>query len=208
MKKNTLIFAAVVLVNSFCNAQDERDHLHFGLKVGTNLSNVYDAQGQNFVADSKFGLAAGAFVSIPFGKVIGIQPEVLYSEKGFKSTGTLLGSAYSLDRSTSFIDIPLLLAIKPISLVTIVAGPQFSFLLKDNNTFNSGTATVEQKKLFETDNIRRNLLSFTGGADFNLSNFVIGLRANYDTQNNNGDGTTSTPRYKNAWYQATLGIRF
>jgi hypothetical protein len=208
MKKITLIFAAVVLVNSFCNAQDERDHLHFGLKVGTNLSNVYDAQGQNFVADSKFGLAAGAFVSIPFGKVIGIQPEVLYSEKGFKSTGTLLGSAYSLDRSTSFIDIPLLLAIKPISLVTIVAGPQFSFLLKDNNTFNSGTATVEQKKLFETDNIRRNLLSFTGGADFNLSNFVIGLRANYDTQNNNGDGTTSTPRYKNAWYQATVGIRF
>jgi hypothetical protein len=208
MKKITLIFAAVVLVNSFCNAQDKRDNLHFGLKVGTNLSNVYDVQGQNFVADSKFGLAGGVFLSIPLGKVIGIQPEVLYSEKGFKSTGTLLGSAYSLDRSTSFIDIPLLLAIKPVSLITIVAGPQFSFLLKDRNTFNNGTATVEQQKLFETDNIRRNLLSFTGGADVNLSNFVIGLRANYDTQNNNGDGTTSTPRYKNAWYQATVGIRF
>ena len=208
MKKITLIFTAVVLMSSFCNAQEKRDNLHFGLKVGTNLSNVYDAQGQNFVADSKFGLAAGAFLSIPFGKIIGIQPEVLYSEKGFKSTGMLLGTAYSLDRSTSFIDIPLLLAIKPISLITIVAGPQFSFLLKDRNTFNNGSATVEQQKLFETDNIRRNLLSFTGGADVNLSNFVIGLRANYDTQNNNGDGTTSTPRYKNAWYQATVGIRF
>jgi Outer membrane protein beta-barrel domain len=208
MKKITLIFAVVVLVNNFCNAQDKRDNLQFGLKVGTNLSNVYDAEGQNFVADSKFGLAGGVFVSIPLGKVIGIQPEVLYSEKGFKSTGTLLGSSYSLDRSTSFIDIPLLLAVKPISLITIVAGPQFSFLLKDKNTFNNGTATVEQQKLFETDNIRRNLLSFTGGADVNLSNFVIGLRANYDTQNNNGDGTSSTPRYKNAWYQATVGIRF
>jgi hypothetical protein len=208
MKKITLIFATVVLMNSFCNAQDKRDNLQFGLKVGTNLSNVYDAQGQNFVAESKFGLAGGVFLSIPLGKVIGIQPEVLYSEKGFKSTGTLLGSSYSLDRSTSFIDIPLLLAVKPISLITIVAGPQFSFLLKDRNTFNNGTATVEQQKLFETDNIRRNLLSFTGGADVNLSNFVIGLRANYDTQNNNGDGTTSTPRYKNAWYQATVGIRF
>ena len=208
MKKVTLIFAAVVLVNSFCNAQDKRDNLHFGLKVGTNLSNVYDTQGQNFVADSKFGLAGGVFVSIPLGKVIGIQPEILYSEKGFKSTGTLLGSTYSLDRSTSFIDIPLLLAIKPISLITIVAGPQFSFLLNDKNTFNNGTATVEQRKLFESDNIRKNLLSFTGGADVNLSNFVIGLRANYDTQNNNGDGTSTTPRYKNAWYQATVGIRF
>lgn len=208
MKKISLIFTAVVLMNCFCNAQDKRDNLHFGLKVGTNLSNVYDTQGQNFVAESKFGLAGGAFLAIPLGKLIGVQPEILYSEKGFKSTGTLLGSAYSLDRSTSFIDIPLLLTVKPVSLITIVAGPQFSFLLKDRNTFNNGGATVEQQKLFETDNIRRNLLSFTGGADVNLSNFVIGLRANYDTQNNNGDGTISTPRYKNAWYQATLGIRF
>ena len=208
MKKITLIFAAIVLVNSFCNAQDKRDNLHFGLKAGANLSNVYDAQGQNFVADSKYGLAAGVFLSIPLGKVFGIQPEVIYSEKGFKSTGTLLGSTYSLDRSTSFIDVPLLLAIKPISLITIVAGPQFSFLLKNNNSLSSSTGTVEQQKLFETDNIRKNVLSFAVGTDVNLSNFVIGLRANYDTQNNNGDGTSSTPRYKNAWYQATLGIRF
>lgn len=208
MKKITLIFTAVLLINNFCNAQDKRDNLHFGLKVGANLSNIYDSQGENFVADSKYGLAGGVFLSIPFGKFIGIQPEVLYSEKGFKSTGTLLGSTYSLDRSTSFIDVPLLLAIKPISLITIVAGPQYSFLLKNTNSFNSSAASVEQQKLFETDNIRKNVLSFTGGADVNLSNFVIGLRASYDTQNNNGDGSSSTPRYKNAWYQATVGIRF
>jgi hypothetical protein len=208
MKKITLIFAMAVLVNSFCNAQDRRDNLQFGLKIGTNLSNVYDAQGQNFVADSKFGLAGGAFLSIPLGKVIGIQPEVLYSEKGFKSTGTLLGNNFSLERSTSFVDVPLLLAIKPISVITIVAGPQYSFLLKNNNNFTGGSITAEQQKIFETDNIRKNILSFTGGADINLGTLVLGLRANYDTQNNNGDGSSSTPRYKNAWYQATLGIRF
>jgi Outer membrane protein beta-barrel domain len=208
MKKITLIFAMAVLVNSFCNAQDKRDNLQFGLKIGTNLSNVYDAQGQNFVADSKFGLAGGAFLSIPLGKVIGIQPEVLYSEKGFKSTGTLLGSNFSLERSTSFVDVPLLLAIKPISVITIVAGPQYSFLLKNNNNFTGGGITAEQQKIFETDNIRKNILSFTGGADINLGTLVLGLRASYDTQNNNGDGSSTTPRYKNAWYQATLGIRF
>ena len=26
-------------------------------------------------------------------------------------------------------------------------------------------------------------------------------------QNNNGDGTSATPRYKNVWYQATIGLR-
>ena len=208
MKKITLIFAVIVLVNNFCNAQDKRDNLHFGLKVGANLSNVYDSQGDNFVADSKYGLAAGAFLSIPLGKVFGLQPEVLYSEKGFKSTGSLLGTTYSLERSTSFVDVPLLLAIKPVSLITILVGPQYSFLLNKKNSFTGGTTTAEQQKLFETDNIRQNVLSFTGGADINLSNFVIGLRANYDTQNNNGDGSSTTPRYKNAWYQATVGIRF
>lgn len=208
MKKITLIFAMVVLVNSFCNAQDKRDNLHFGLKVGANLSNVYDAQGEKFVADAKYGLAAGAFLSIPLGKVFGLQPEVLYSEKGFKSTGILLGTSYSLERSTSFIDIPLLLAIKPVDLITILVGPQYSFLLNKKNSFTGGSTTADQQKLFEADNIRNNVLSFTGGADVNLSNFVIGLRASYDTQNNNGDGTSTTPRYKNAWYQATVGFRF
>ncbi|MDZ7897526.1 MAG: hypothetical protein U5N85_05805 [Arcicella sp.] len=62
MKKIILIFAVIVLVNTFCNAQDKRDNLRFGLKVGSNLSNVYDVEGQSFVADSKFGLVAGAFV--------------------------------------------------------------------------------------------------------------------------------------------------
>ena len=208
MKKITLIFAVIVLVNNFCNAQDKRDNLHFGLKVGANLSNVYDSQGDNFVADSKYGLAAGAFLSIPLGKVFGLQPEILYSEKGFKSTGSLLGTTYSLERSTSFVDVPLLLAIKPVGLVTILVGPQYSFLLNKKNSFTGGSTTAEQQKLFETDNIRQNVLSFTGGADVNLSNFVIGLRANYDTQNNNGDGSSTTPRYKNAWYQATVGFRF
>ena len=67
MKKITLFFMVVVLASNFSNAQDKRDNLHFGLKVGANLSNVYDSQGQNFVADSKYGLAGGAFLSIPLG---------------------------------------------------------------------------------------------------------------------------------------------
>ena len=29
-----------------------------------------------------------------------------------------------------------------------------------------------------------------------------------DIQNNNGDGTSTTPRYKNVWFQGTLGFKF
>ena len=208
MKKITLIFAVALLMSGICNAQEKRDNLHFGLKVGANLSNVYDAQGQNFVADSKTGLAVGTFLSIPLGKVFGIQPEVIYSEKGFKSSGTLLGNTYTLNRSTSFIDVPILLAIKPVGFVTFLVGPQYSFLLKQKNSFSGTPISLEQQKIFESDNIRKNILSLSGGADINLGTVVIGARASFDTQNNNGDGTSTTPRYKNVWYQATLGIRF
>ncbi len=207
MKRLLLSVAVIGLSVGSSYAQNTRDEISFGLKVGSNYSNVYDSQGEKFAAEGKYGLAAGAFLSLPLGKVIGIQPEVIYSEKGFKATGSFLGSNYSATRTTTYIDVPILLAIKPISFLTILAGPQYSFLVKQNNNFTSTLAVVDQQKIFDNDNIRKNTLGLTGGVDINLSNFVIGARAGWDVQNNNGDGSSTTPRYKNAWYQATIGYR-
>jgi hypothetical protein len=207
MKKLLLLTAIIGFAISNSYAQKTRDELSFGLKIGTNYSNVYDSQGEQFTADGKYGLAAGAFLSLPLGKVIGIQPEVIYSEKGFKASGSFLGSNYSATRTTTFIDVPILLAIKPVSFLTVLAGPQYSFLVKQNNNFTTSLTMVDQQKVFDNDNIRKNVLGLTGGVDINLSSFVISARAGWDVQNNNGDGTSTTPRYKNAWYQATIGIR-
>lgn len=208
MKKLFLITTIIAVMVSKSFAQQTRDAFSFGLKVGSNYSNVYDSQGEKFTADGKFGLAAGAFFSLPLGKFFGIQPEILYSEKGFKASGSFLGSNYNATRTTTYLDVPLLLAIKPASFLTILAGPQYSFLIKQNNNFTSSLTTVDQQKIFDNDNIRKNVLSLTGGVDINLSSFVIGARAGWDVQNNNGDGTSTTPRYKNVWYQATIGFRF
>ena len=207
MKRLLLLtgFIAFALDNSY--AQNTRDEFSFGLKIGSNYSNVFDSQGEKFTAEGKYGLAAGAFLSLPLGKVIGIQPEVIYSEKGFKATGAFLGSNYSATRTTTYIDVPILLALKPTSFLTVLAGPQYSFLVKQENNFTSTLATIDQEKIFDNNNIRKNILGLTGGVDINLSSFVISARAGWDVQNNNGDGTSTTPRYKNAWYQATLGFR-
>ena len=206
MKKILLIIAivGVIVVNS--NAQT-RSKLHIGLKAGTNYSNVYDSEGEKFNADAKFGLAAGAFFAIPLGKFVGVQPEILFSQKGFKATGSLLGSPYSLTRTTSYIDIPLLLAIKPSEFLTVLVGPQYSYLLTQKDVLTNSFTSVEQENAFENDNIRKNVLSVAGGIDINFKPIVLGLRAGWDVQNNNGDGTSTTPRYKNAWYQATIGLR-
>ena len=204
-----LLLSVSIIGFALCDGlgQKTRDEFSIGIKVGSNYSNVFDSKGEQFVADGKYGLAAGAFLSLPVGKLLGIQPEVIYSEKGFKATGAFLGSNYSATRTTTYIDVPILLAIKPISYLTILAGPQYSFLIKQNNNFTGTLATIDQQKIFDNDNIRKNVLGLTGGVDINLSSFVVSARAGWDVQNNNGDGTSTTPRYKNAWYQATIGYR-
>jgi len=213
MKKAILTIALITLSVSNSIAQeststDNREKLFFGLKVGTNYSNVYDSESEDFVADSKFGLAAGAFVSIPLGKFIGVQPEILFSQKGFKSSGTFLGTAYEATRTTNYIDIPLLFAVKPVEFITILFGPQYSYLMKQKDEFTTGSFSSSEEEEFTNDNIRKNTFSLIGGADLNFNNLVLGLRGGWDLKNNQGDGSSTTPRYKNMWYQATVGYRF
>ena len=205
MKK--LILLMLVFTALINNSNAQNSGVSFGLKAGGNYSNQYDSKGGNFTSTSKLGFAGGAFLALPIGKYIGVQPEILFSQKGFKATGRVLGSPYDLTRTTNYIDVPLMLAIKPVRFVTIVLGPQYSYLLSQKDKFTNNVFTSEQNQEFSNDNIRKNILGFTGGVDINIKNAVVGLRAGRDFQNNNGDGTSTTPRYKNAWVQATLGLR-
>lgn len=204
------MFAAKAQENTSAGSSsntDTRSNFVLGAKLGTNLSNVYDSEGEDFVADSKFGFVAGGFLTIPLGKLFAIQPEVLFSQKGFKGEGTLLGSSYSFERTTDYLDVPLYLAFRPIEYLSIVAGPQFSYLLKEKNEF-TGAISSSQEEAFNNDNIRKNTLAFIGGVDVNIDKLVIGARAGWDLKENKGDGTSETPRYKNYWYQLTLGYKF
>ena len=212
MKKIILAIVAATFMVNISSAQKEqmdlRENLIFGIKVGANLSNIYDSKRQDFNADSKLGLATGVFVGIPLGKYLGIQPELLYSQKGFKAKGSVLGSAYEFKRNTSYLDVPLLIAFKPSSMLTILAGPQYSFLLKEKNDFKNKLLSTGLQKEFDNENLRKNTLCLTGGLDININNLVISGRAGWDLKDNNKNGTSTTPRYKNVWLQATIGFRF
>jgi len=211
MKKLIYLFAIGTLFTNTIEAQenetDQRSKLLFGVKAGINYSNVYDSQGEAFVANPKLGFAGGVFIAIPIGKFLGIQPEVLYSQKGFKANGSLLGTTYSLKRTSNFLDIPLFLSLKPSEFITILAGPQFSYLISQTNSFANGTTTIEQEQEFENQDIRKNIMCAVVGVDLTMKHLVLGVRAGWDLQKNNADAASTTPRYKNAWYQATVGYR-
>lgn len=204
---------SVILIANISNAQenvsDSRSKLSYGIKAGLNLSNVYDIKSEDFDADSKLGFVTGVFVTIPIGKYLGFHPEILFSQKGYKASGTYLGMMdYEFTQTSNFIDLPLLISFKPSEMFTVVAGPQYSYLIKQKDEFTSGDFTDQQEEDFENDNLRKNTLCLLGGFDINLNQIVLGARAGWDIQNNNGDGTSTDPRYKNVWYQVTLGYRF
>jgi hypothetical protein len=212
MKKIFILLLTIASVSSTLRAQenitDVRDRLLFGVKIGGNYSNIYASSGEELQTNPKLGFAAGAFLSIPIGRYLGIQPEVLFSQKGFHATGRFIGDTYDLTRTTDFLDIPLLFAFKPSEFLTILAGPQYSYLMKQTDVFTNGTTSILQEQQFENENPRKNILCFTLGADLNLKRVVIGARVGWDIQNNNGDGSSTTPKYKNVWYQGTIGYRF
>jgi Outer membrane protein beta-barrel domain len=221
------------------NTSDERDILQFGIKGGVNNSNLYDVQGQDFVANPIFGPVAGCFLSIPFSKYLGIQPEVLYSVKGYAGSGTLgsgqtvnaavttvppivkgnpteavttAGSGdpqnYSFVDRMNFIDVPVMLQIKPLPTLYILAGPEYSYLLSRTYTFTQGVTTEMTQQQFQNDNLRHNIFGFISGIDLNLNrNWTIGGRVAWDMQDGNGDGTSALPSYRNFWGQVALGFR-
>lgn len=180
------------------------ERMAFGIKAGVNSSNVYDSEGEDFEADAKWGFAAGAFLSIPFNAVLGFQPELMYSQKGYKSSGTILIADYTYTRKLNYIDVPLQLQIKPVPALTLLVGPQFSFLINEGYELESGDFDIGD--LDEADDARKNMLGIVGGLDLHFSNVVLSGRVAWDLQRNKGDGTAESPRYKNVVIQLTLGI--
>lgn len=180
---------------------DSREELKVGIKAGANYSNVYSESGNDFVADGKVGFAGGIFVSIPLSQLVGIQPELLYSQKGFKTEGTFLDGKLT----TNYLDVPVHLQIKPSPNVSLLLGPQLSYLLSTKYELNGFSAIDEEN--FDDNNNRVNL-GLSAGIDFTVENFLISARGSWDLSEVNKDNTTSDINYKNQLFQLTLGYRF
>jgi hypothetical protein len=155
MKKIFLVIGIVGLLFTNVNAQGGSTDLRIGIKGGVNLSNIYDTESEDYEANAKFGFVGGAFLAIPVGAYLGFHPEVLFSQKGSRAVGSYMGVIdYEYTRTSNFIDVPLLIAFKPTPVITILAGPQYSYLIKQKDVIKSGSFTDEQEEEFENDNLR------------------------------------------------------
>lgn len=114
MKKNNLILL-ILLVPFSMFAQG----VGIGIKGGANFANMAI---KDVSSESITDFHIGAYVNLNVSDKFGITPEILYSAQGSKVNNATV--------NTDYFAVPVMLRFKPISLISLEAGPQFSFLSK------------------------------------------------------------------------------
>ncbi len=205
--KKILIIAIGVFTAGAVNAQtsSNSDAVKFGIKAGGNYSNIIKTNDDNFKTEYKPGFHAGLTMEIPIVSSLAFAPEIVYSQKGYKRTGTL--GEYSV--TTNFIDIPILAKIKAGNNFNVVVGPQVSFLASTTEKFTSGEQSFQNTVKEQNDNLKKSLVGGVVGFGYDFSQ-IISLNGRYalDLQKNNENGTSETPVYKNQVFQLGLGFKF
>ena len=92
-----------------------------GIKAGANFANQ---DVSNISVETVTDYLVGAYVNVNFSEKWGLTPELLYTVYGTKWDNAKVDLDY--------VAIPLMLRFKPIKLLSLEAGPQFSFLTKAN----------------------------------------------------------------------------
>ncbi|MBC7655114.1 MAG: PorT family protein [Oligoflexus sp.] len=209
MKKLFISAVAMVLI-TFAQAQNKSILPTFGIKGGLNFSNIIKTDNSNFQTDYATGFNAGVFVNIPIISVLSFQPELMFSQKGYKSNRTGFLGDGTFKQTTNWIEVPILAKISPASGFNIVLGPQISFLTKTTNKYE-GTFSSSQQTKYEADanKFKKSILGGVVGLGFDLTPRVsVNGRYALDFQKNNENGTTETPEYKNQVFQAGLAVKF
>lgn len=178
-----------------------------GFKGGLSIATMVKSDDNSYSSMPLYAFNGGAVLQLPLGQVISLQPEVLFSQKGYRATGTTVTGDYDYQRVSNCLDVPLLLRINVAKELGVVVGPQYSYLLSTHTTFHSGADSYQQTVNNENSNITRNIFGGVIGLDVNLggNTFLYG-RYTIDFKDNNGDGTSSTLAYKNQVFQIGLGF--
>lgn len=201
--KKAFILAISVLLAGAANAQT------FGIKGGANFANIIKTGDEDFNTELKTGVNAGIFMEIPVVSSFSIAPELMFSQKGYKTSGTsLLFGPNEYSVTTNFIELPILAKINATNKFSIVLGPQVSFLTSTTEKFTQGSDTYKNTIREENDNLKKSLFGGVGGVNIGLTE-SLSLHGRYaiDFQKNNENGTSETPLYKNQVFQASLAIK-
>ena len=221
MKKIFLLITMITLSIITTNAQ-----VSFGLKAGLNISSVSNLTNNSATVGTttatnktklKLGGQFGAYANIHFGKILGLQPELLFSMKGYKyESKSVVGNVEA--RSTSdvrinYIEIPLQLRVNPTENFYLLAGPYFGILAGASSTNTSYSSVppippvTTTSKSTSTNGLKSLDLGIAVGLGFKAENgFTMGLKYSraFSSIYANDSGTP----HVNSVFQVFAGFEF
>ncbi len=156
MRVSKIIAAgALIFTTAMANAQNEADNtadktMSFGVKGGVNFATI---TGDDIDSpDSRTSFHVGALAEFPISDMFSIQPEVMYSGKGFdfEFEGT---DGDNAELQLDYIDVPVLAKIYVTEGLSFEVGPQFSFLVNEEADFNpnsdDGDIVLDEAESFD-----------------------------------------------------------
>lgn len=160
----------------------------FGIRGGANISNLSGDLRDEDRFQNKVGFHAGVTANFGIiGNFFSVQPELLYSVKGFKnedSEVSFLGQTRRREGKVNYnyIDLPVLARIKAGPLY-FEAGPQASYLLSVNNkteTYINGNLQSTTRDEKSKDGLSEFELGYAAGIGFTSANNAISFGVRYN----------------------------
>jgi len=186
--------------------------IDLGIKAGLNNStNVDNLETTNeFENDKEYrtGYHIGIVSNINLSEKFTINPEMLYSQKGYKNVSRVVytydayGNPLEYDESKydvrlNYIVVPVLFGYEVVNNLYLYTGPEFGYLFNTNANFNNG---------FE--------FSLAGGTGYNIGRFTIELRYIHGLSSLTTDAQYTDiygnpiddPKFQNRLFQLSLGL--
>lgn len=172
MKK--IVLCLLLLTGTLTYAQ----RFNLGVKAGVNFSTLTGDTETDL--ENKTGYHIGAIAELGLNDKFSIQPELIYSTQGAKWK--------DVDFKINYINVPVLAKIYVVKSFSVMAGPQFGYVIDDNNIGDTDWKEFD--------------LSGTAGAELKILSFFAQARYNF------GLSDVSDTGAKNAVFQVSVGFNF
>jgi hypothetical protein len=222
MNTKSIFYAAVfslLAVSSFAQVKPviKAGGIHSTWKgeAKETLTSLVDETNGIITSRDRTGFYVGAGVNLPLGDIVSIEPSLIYTQRGYGLKGNLTINALKIDalqaRATSqmhYIDLPVLLKVKPAGGITLFAGPQVSYLVKNNLRADVAVLgfSLVNTDLDITNQFNKFDVGVTGGIGYEFEN-GFGISAAYERGFNRLD---NNERFKvfNQGIKAGLSYKF
>jgi hypothetical protein len=198
--RSKLAFATLLLLILTATHSYAQKSMEWGLKAG---GNYFKVGGRSWDQSYHTSFSGGAYAEINYSKYFTVQPELLFNQVLGKTSGdfTNIYSGYQPVGfqlvSVDYIAVPILFVYKPIPLLSIIFGPQYSFAIAQT----SGLLEADpNKNVFSHSD-----LSLIFGGQLNLGKVKVGLR--YQEGLINVNAINSSDNWRNYGLQFYVGFQ-